>query len=190
MSILKQLLFPAIWIAYLLYWRSLAGKVKTAEQTESSTSRAMRTVAFLVALVLLCIPHLPVPFLFQRFLPNAGWPFFLGALITVAGLLFSVWARLHLGTNWSQAVTIKQDHELITSGPYAVVRHPIYTGLLAGFLGTAVALAEIRGLLAFVMIAVALLFKLRLEEEFMRRQFGQRYENYARHVQALVPWCF
>ena len=67
----------------------------------------------------------------------------------VVGLLFAVWAREHLGSNWSRSVTIKQGHELITTGPYAVVRHPIYTGILAGFLGTAIALSQVRGFYRF-----------------------------------------
>lgn len=187
MSFLKEFLFPVIWVAYLLYWRSLAINVKAAEQIEPLTSRMVRATVFLSACALLCLPRIPVPFLYRHFLPNADWPFFVGAAITVAGLLFSVWGRLYLGTNWSRAVTIKQDHELITSGPYAVVRHPIYTGLLTGFLGTAIATTQIRGLIAFGMIAISLWFKLRLEERFMRQQFGGTYENYARRVPALIP---
>ncbi|HXC97510.1 MAG TPA: isoprenylcysteine carboxylmethyltransferase family protein [Edaphobacter sp.] len=70
-----------------------------------------------------------------------------GAVVTVVGLLFAVWARRHLGSNWSQAVTVKQGHELITTGPYALVRHPIYTGILTGFLGTAIALSQVRGII-------------------------------------------
>jgi hypothetical protein len=73
------------------------------------------------------------------------WPFWLGAVVTIAGLLFAIWAREHLGSNWSRSVTIKQGHELITSGPYAVVRHPIYTGILTGFLSMAIAISQVRG---------------------------------------------
>jgi protein-S-isoprenylcysteine O-methyltransferase Ste14 len=94
----------------------------------------------------------------------------------------------HLGKNWSQAVTLKEDHELITTGPYALVRHPIYTGLLLGFIGCAVARGEWRGLLAVALVFVALWRKLRLEEKWMRAQFGASYETYSRHVAALVPY--
>ena len=75
----------------------------------------------------------------------------------VAGLLFAVWAREHLGSNWSRSVTIKQGHELITTGPYAVVRHPIYTGILAGHLGTAIALSQVGGFIGFVLIFLSAL---------------------------------
>ena len=103
------------------------------------------------------------------------------------GLGFTVWARLYLGSNWSRSVTIKQGHELITGGPYGLVRHPIYTGLLTGFLGTAIAIAQVRGLVAFALIFSVLWLKLRLEERWMRLQFGSAYEQYARRVRALVP---
>src|SRR5450755_3974668 len=117
----------------------------------------------------------------------AGWllPFWIGAAVTIAGLLFAVWAREHLGRNWSRSVTIKQGHELITTGPYAVVRHPIYTGILAGLLGTAIALSQVRGFIAFLLMFLMLWLKLRMEEQWMRSQFGETYATYARETAAL-----
>ena len=106
----------------------------------------------------------------------------------VAGLLFAVWARLHLGRNWSRSVTVKEGHELIITGPYTLVRHPIYTGILAGFLGTAIALSQVRGFIGFVLIFIAFWAKLRREEAWMRSQFGETYAAYARHTAALVPY--
>ena len=108
----------------------------------------------------------------------------------VAGLLFAVWAREHLGRNWSRSVTIKQNHELITTGPYAAIRHPIYTGILAGFLGTAIALSEVRGFIALVLIFLILWVKLHMEEQWMRSQFGETYVTYAHQTVALVPYLF
>jgi len=87
-------------------------------------------------------------------------------------------------------VTIKQGHELITSGPYALVRHPIYTGILTGFLGTAIALSQVRGVIGFVLIFLVLWAKLRKEEEWMRSQFGETYATYAHQTAALVPYLF
>jgi protein-S-isoprenylcysteine O-methyltransferase Ste14 len=85
-------------------------------------------------------------------------------------------------------VTIKQGHELITTGPYAVVRHPIYTGILTGFLGMAIAISQVRGFLVFVLIFLAFWIKLRMEEQWMRSQFGEAYATYARQTAALVPY--
>jgi protein-S-isoprenylcysteine O-methyltransferase Ste14 len=109
---------------------------------------------------------------------------------TVASLLFAVWALQFLGRNWSSSVTIKQDHELITAGPYALVRHPIYTGILAGFLGTAIALSQVGGFIAFVLFFVMFWLKLRKEEQWMRSQFGETYATYAHKTAALVPYLF
>lgn len=180
--------FPVLWVVYLVYWRIAGLNAKTTRQMEPLASRAIRTVAFLLAIVLMAWPRIPVPWLNRSFLPSGLASFWIGAVITVAGLLFSIWARRHIGQNWSSAVTIKQNHELITSGPYAMVRHPIYTGLLFAFLGTAIALTQYRGLAAFLLIFFALWFKLRLEEKWMRSQFGDAYIAYSRRIAALVPF--
>ena len=97
---------------------------------------------------------------------------------------------MHLGRNWSSSVTIKEDHELIISGPYAMVRHPIYTGILTGFLGTVIALSQVRGLIAFILIFLVLWLKLRREEQWMRSQFGEKYATYAHKTTSLVPYLF
>ena len=95
---------------------------------------------------------------------------------------------MHLGRNWSRSVTIKQGHELITTGPYGVVRHPIYTGILAGFLGMAIAISQVRGFIVFLLIFFAFWLKFRMEEVWMRSQFGETYTTYARKTAALVPY--
>ena len=130
---------------------------------------------------------LPGGFLCGRLLPAVPATFFCGAAITALGLAFAVWARVHLGRNWSGVVTLKEDHELIRSGPYALVRHPIYTGLLLGFVGSVIARGEWRGVLAFALVIGALWFKLRLEERWMIETFGDAYRRYHSEVPALIP---
>lgn len=180
--------FPVVWIVFLLYWQIKASDAKATTRLESPVSRVIRSIVFLAAIVLLSAPNLPAPFLYQPILKQGYLTFFAGAAVTVAGLLFAVWAREHLGMNWSRSVTIKQGHELITSGPYAVVRHPIYTGILTGFLGSAMAEGQVRSLIAFLLVSGVLWVKLRLEERWMREQFGPTYEAYSRRVAALVPY--
>jgi protein-S-isoprenylcysteine O-methyltransferase Ste14 len=177
-----------MWIGYLGYWYAMSRDVKAAERQEPVMSRLERLVLMASAVVLLWFPGVRLSLLDKRFLPPDVWCFWVGAAVTACGLLFSVWARRHLGTNWSQAVTVKQGHELITSGPYSLVRHPIYTGLLMAFVSTALDQGEWRGLLAAALVFVALWRKLRLEEKWMRSQFGESYETYARQVAALVPY--
>src|SRR5271166_2510094 len=188
MAVVHGYLFAAMWISYLVYWQAMSTKVKVTERQEGAASRLTRVVLLVCAMALLALPRVPLPMLNERFLPQSEWCFWSGAAITAGGLLFSVWARRHLGKNWSQEVTLKEGHELITTGPYALVRHPIYTGFLLGFLGCAVARGEWRGLVAVALVFVALWRKLRLEEKWMRAQFGESYDTYSRRVAALVPY--
>ena len=182
--------FPVLWIAFIIYWRIKAADAKTTQRLEPVASRILRAITLLIAIVLFSTTRIPLRWLYLQLWPAGLWPFWLGAAVMVAGLLFAVWAREHLGRNWSQAVTIKQGHELITTGPYAVVRHPIYTGMLAGLLGTAIALSQVRGFMAFVIFFVMFWLKLRKEEQWMRSQFGETYATYAHQTAALVPYVF
>jgi protein-S-isoprenylcysteine O-methyltransferase Ste14 len=150
----------------------------------------VRALVFVIVIVLLLVPGIPLPWLYHQLWPAGLWPFWIGAAVTVGGLLFAVWARQYLGRNWSHAVTIKLGHELITTGPYALIRHPIYTGMLTGFLGTAIALSQVRGFIGFVLIFLVLWPKLRMEEEWMRSQFGETYATYAQRTAAPVPYLF
>jgi protein-S-isoprenylcysteine O-methyltransferase Ste14 len=188
MTKIAPFLFPGLWLMWALYWRIQSHGVKANIWAESIPSRLMHVVPTVIAALLLLLPALPVLGLDRRFLP---WPlamFWIGFVLAVAGLSFTVLARRHLATNWSGEVTLKADHELITSGPYAWVRHPIYTGLLLGFIGSAVALGEWRGIVAVVLVGSALWRKLRMEERGMRQLFGQRYVDYEQRVPALIPF--
>lgn len=180
--------FPVVWIAFLLYWQVKAIDTKTTLRLESATSRILRVLVFLIVIVLLSTDRIPLPWLYRQLWPSGILPFWIGAAFTVGGLLFAVWARVHLGRNWSRSVTIKQDHELITTGPYALVRHPIYTGILSGFLGTAIAISQVRGVIVVVLIFFVFWAKLRMEEKWMRSQFGDTYAAYAHQTAALVPY--
>jgi len=177
-----------MWLIYLAYWWGKSTNVKVTEQREGMPSRLVRLVLIVCAAALLLLPNIPLPLLDERFLPPGALCFWGGSLVTAGGLLFSIWARRYLGKNWSQAVTVKEGHELITSGPYALVRHPIYTGLLLAFVGSAVALGEWRGLLAVALVFGALWRKLRLEDKWMRAQFGETYEAYSRRIATLVSY--
>ena len=180
--------FPVVWIAFFVYWQIKAVGAKPTQRLEPLVSGILRVLAFVIAIVLLSVPRIPVPWLYVQLWPSGLWPFWLGAAVTVAGILFAVWARAHLGRNWSRSVTIKQGHELITTGPYAVVRHPIYAGILIGFLGMAIAISQVRGVIVHAIIFLVFWVKLRMEEEWMRSQFGETYAAYSRKTAALVPY--
>ena len=180
-------LFPVLWLFWGVYWLARARGVKANVWAESASSRLLHVVPLVVAALLLVV-RLPLLGLDERILPRSMTIFWAGFGLAVAGLLFTVWARRHLAANWSGDVTIKEGHELITSGPYAWVRHPIYTGLLLGFVGSAVAVGEWRGLVALIVVGLALWRKLRLEERGMRQLFGERYVAYEHSVSALIPF--
>jgi protein-S-isoprenylcysteine O-methyltransferase Ste14 len=182
-------LVPGLWVAWLLYWRISAIGVKAARRRESSASRAAHLVPLVLAAILLWIDSIPAGgVLFERFLPRSNGAYWSGTALLALGLAFSVWARLYIGRNWSATVTIKEDHELIRGGPYALVRHPIYSGLLLAFIGSAIARAEWRGVLAVLIVLVALWRKLRLEERFMSETLGDEYRRYREHTAALIPY--
>ena len=188
MPLVYRLLFPSMWLSWAVYWVWASRHAKPSERRESIGSRLLHVLPLLLAVGLLWSKRIPVALLNERLFPWAPWEFWIAALITAAGLLFTVWARVYLGRNWSGVVTIKQGHELIDTGPYALVRHPIYTGLLVAFIGSAVALGEWRGLLAVLIAWAALWRKLRLEERWMTERFGEQYVAYCQRVPTLVPF--
>jgi protein-S-isoprenylcysteine O-methyltransferase Ste14 len=188
MMLVYRYLFPVLWLSWAGYWWLLSGNVKAAARRETVSSRLLHVVPLALAIALLWVPSVPLPRLGERFVPWAVWQFWAGAALAAAGLLLTVWARSHLGKNWSGIVTIKRGHEFLASGPYAIVRHPIYSGLLLAFAGSALARGEWRGVLAVLIAALALWRKLRLEERWMREQFGARYRAYSRRVAVLVPF--
>lgn len=182
--------FSVVWLLWLAYWAISALRVKPAARVESRGSRWGRHILLIILALLLLrrYPWLEGTFLNQRFVPDQLWIAWLGFGLAVLGFGLACWARVVLGRNWSAMVQLKQDHELIVRGPYGFVRHPIYTGFLLAFFGTALAIGEWRTLVSVAMVAVAFWLKLRLEERWLSELFGESYRNYMRHVKALVPW--
>lgn len=108
-------------------------------------------------------------------------------MFTGAGLCFAVWARMHLGKYWSSRVTLKENHRVIQTGPYASVRHPIYSGLILALFGTAITLGTISAFVGFAFMLISFVRKLKIEETWLRSQFGAEYEAYQNRVKALIP---
>ena len=113
-----------------------------------------------------------------------------GAALTILGCLFAIWARLALGDNWSGRPTVKAGHELVVAGPYALARHPIYTGILVAAIGTGLTDLQGRRVLGVVIIALSVLFKIRQEEHLMIETFPDSYPLYQRRVKKLIPGVF
>lgn len=177
----------ALWLSWGLYWWWSSRDVKRARRRESPASRAAHLVPLAVAALLLAAPAAP-GWLGERWLAADAGPCWVGTALVAAGLGLSVWARVLLGGNWSATITLKEDHQIVRAGPYRLVRHPIYTGLLLAFAGTALARGEWRGLVAVVIAAAALWRKLRIEERWLTEEFGARYADYRRRTRALIPF--
>ena len=116
---------------------------------------------------------------------------YVATALTLAGFGLAIWARLHLGGNWSATVTVKRNHILVRTGPYAVVRHPIYSGISLSALGLALLNSgDVRSIFAICLVFLGWRRKFQLEEQFMQEEFGDEYLEYKRHVKALIPFVW
>jgi protein-S-isoprenylcysteine O-methyltransferase Ste14 len=177
-----------LWVAWALYWFVSAMRVKTTVRREPLGSRFVYVVLGIIGGLLIAWPGRPGGWLVERLWSRSATSYSIGLALLCAGLAFAVWARVVLGRNWSGLVTVKEEHELIRSGPYACVRHPIYTGLIAALLGTAVTIGTVRAFLGVALIVGSFLRKTRTEERFMRETFPGEYERYSAEVPALIPF--
>lgn len=181
-------LIPGLWLAWLLYWVLAARGNKETARQEGAGSRLLHHVPLVAGGVLLGWPRVLGADLEGRFHAHTfGW-FLAGLALVVAGLGIAVAARVHLGGNWSGTVTLKKDHELVQSGPYALVRHPIYTGLLVALIGTAIAIDRWRAIAGLALLIGGIVYKISVEERFMRAAFGEAHARYRARVKALVPF--
>jgi protein-S-isoprenylcysteine O-methyltransferase Ste14 len=172
------------WLAFLAAWAILAMFFGVAGRRNSSVgARGVRLL--LVVVIFIAIQYgvrAPV-----RPLVGAGGNLATaGALLCVAGVAFAIWARVALGRNWGMPMTLHEDPELVTSGPYRYVRHPIYTGLSAMLIGTSLAY-PLAALPCVLMIAYSVVSALR-EERDMEKQFPEAYPEYKKHSKMLVPF--
>jgi|SRR5712671_96753 len=177
----------ALWTVFAVFWVLAAFGRKPAQRRESPVARLSHTLFTAAALFLLYSNDPVFGVLRHRFAPHTSWLPLLGVVITAAGVAFAIWARIHLGKQWSADVTIRRDHELIRTGPYTHIRHPIYTGMLSAMLGTALIVGEYRALAAVVIATVGFWIKARKEESFLEQEFGPRFEEHKRRTGFFLP---
>jgi len=180
-----------IWSGFFAYWylSSVLNRAKT-ERQESNLSRLFYLGLTGLAVSLIAFdPAIYGPLLW-RFLPEGTLARLLGFAILVSGLCFAIWARLHLGRYWSGRISLAENHQLIQTGPYRLVRNPIYFGLLTAFLGTVIIIGEVRAIPAFILVLVAILYKINQEEKFLKERFAQEYTEYQKQVKSLIPFIY
>jgi len=176
-----------LWVLWLVIWILASLRVKKVRAHEPTSTRMAYLLPKVLTALLLFSPIFRRGVLSQRFIgfsPAAQWT---GVAITALGILFTIWARVHIGQNWSARVVIKEQHELIRSGPYRWVRHPIYTGLLIAIAGTAFVSGEWRGVLALAFAIFGFAWKAKREEAILTEEFGEAYARYRGHTGMLLP---
>jgi protein-S-isoprenylcysteine O-methyltransferase Ste14 len=176
-----------LWSAFVVIWLVWAIGTKKTQTREGLRSRIPYVVLNIAGFYVMFSHDVAYSWMRLRILPPDPWINNLGVAITAAGLLFAIWARAYLGRNWSGTVTVKVGHQLVRSGPYRWVRHPIYSGMILAMLGTAITRGQLRGLVAVVLLWIGFTMKLRIEERFMTTTFGPEYEEYSRTTGAILP---
>ncbi len=191
MELVYHFLIPVIWISWFIYWRVMSGNEKKTVRREPVIWRVIYVELLgLGASIFTIFVSSPDALINRQIFQPTVYTFWFGIAVMIAGFAFTAWARVVLGRNWSSTVTLKEDHELIQSGPYALVRHPIYTGLMIMFVGTAVAMGQWRGVVAIILVLASFLIKLRIEEKWMTELFGAKYNAYRKRVAMLIPWVW
>jgi protein-S-isoprenylcysteine O-methyltransferase Ste14 len=176
-----------LWAIFGCVWLIAWMRTKRTQERAPLSFRLLYGVPVAIASYLMFNDNAALRWRGVHFVPRTPLIQSAGILLTAAGIAFAIWARFYLGQNWSSAVSIKVGHQLIRTGPYQWVRHPIYSGLLIALLGTALARGKMISLAALPLFFLGFWTKSRMEEQFMRKTFGQEYEDYSQSTGALVP---
>jgi protein-S-isoprenylcysteine O-methyltransferase Ste14 len=180
-----RIIIRVIWLCFALYWLACSGGNKRAVRKLSPGFRILPILG-IFGLVLLFAAH--PGFFREQLYARTTMIETIGVVLCMLGVAFAIWARNVLGENWSGAPQIKEGHELIQAGPYRLVRHPIYTGILLAMFGTGFGFGRIQSLVLFLFCFAALWLKLKVEESLMSQQFPEAYPAYRKKTKALIPY--
>ena len=192
MYIPARLVIITCWVIFLGFWAVTAAATKDVAEREGRASRLGYTLPLVAGALLLFrgFGHNPYPSGAAHVLSALTALAWIGAMLTILGLMLAIWAWVTIGRNWSAAVVVRRDHELIMRGPYAILRHPIYTAVLLMFIGTVLAVDTIEAFVGFLLIAASLWIKMGQEERLMMRQFPDDYPAYRQRVKRLIPFIW
>lgn len=180
-------LYQYLWLGFGAVWIIWAAWTKPTQRRESLAASSLYGLVMLASFYFMFAGQFLGSWLHLRLYPPTPWIEILGLVVTAAGLGLALWARAIIGRNWSGAVSVKVGHELVRTGPYHWVRHPIYSGITLALLGTALGIDQTRAFLAVVLLYASFKIKSRLEERVMGGVFGAEYEEYRRSTGAIVP---
>lgn len=175
------------WIVFVVYWAMGALKTRRTQRTESFASRYGILFLEVAGFALVFMDETEFGVLGHRILPRTFAVAVTGVVLTWAGIALALWARWHLGQYWSARITIKEDHKLIRTGPYARLRHPIYSGLDLAAIGSALAIDRWRCVVGVCLIILGYWIKARREEAMLTEQFGASFQDHCRYTGFLVP---
>jgi protein-S-isoprenylcysteine O-methyltransferase Ste14 len=181
-------LVAGLWLAWVVSWWAAAAWSNRTEKRAGLGAEIRYRIPTLVGVVLLFIPAHGYEGPLRLW--HVGWDGAWACVILIAaGMVFTWWARLHLGRLWSATVTRKADHRIVDTGPYAIVRHPIYTGMLLALLATAAIKGTVLAVAGFALLVVGIYIKARTEERWLREQLGAAgYDAYRARVPMLIPF--
>lgn len=182
-------IIAGIWIIFmaLIYIPTLRDSAPVERRSSKYIQRSF-IIALAAAILVVILANYVSDALILRVVPDSSLSGITGIILTIAGLGFSVWARRHLGRNWSSMVQVKFGHQLIRTGPYRIVRNPMYTGIFIAFVGAAIAIGELLAFVALAIGLVSIVIKIQAEEEILTEKFGEEYLQYKREVKALIPF--
>jgi protein-S-isoprenylcysteine O-methyltransferase Ste14 len=188
MASLVKNIISSCWGVFLVVWLLAAIFTKRTVYREGAAQRLRYMLPITIGCYLLFRGYrLPYP-LDVRIIPHTDVILIAAAILCICGVSFCLWARAVLGRNWSGAVTLKEKHELIVRGPYRLVRHPIYTGLLAMVIATAIQQGHMGGIIGLILVSISLWTKSNHEEAVMRKQFPDQYAAYRERVKRIIPF--
>jgi protein-S-isoprenylcysteine O-methyltransferase Ste14 len=177
-----------LWVAWVVSWILASWWQSRPEKRAGARAELGYRLVILAGVWLLAIPARRNPGWLRLWHVTVGEAW-VGVVVVAIGIAFAWWARLRLGRLWSATVTRKADHRVVESGPYGIVRHPIYTGLLLALIATAVVQGTVPALMAAVLLTIGFWMKARLEERWLRQELGSdAYDAYRRRVPMLVPF--
>jgi protein-S-isoprenylcysteine O-methyltransferase Ste14 len=185
LNLIPWLIFWAYWMLSLVY-EVASRKYKRTVRRQSFLVGRFQSLLFALSIFLVLVNFKSYP-LGIRFLPIVTAVEYLGLGIALAGIGFAIWAREHLGANWSGNVVLKKGHTLVTTGPYSIVRHPIYAGITLGIVGCVISAGTVVGLVAIPLVVAFSLIRINAEEKLMREAFGKDYDKYSKRVKAYIP---